>query len=191
MNYIDQSTPEYWDKHYSGTPYQDSIKFDNKFWYKFLDEVFLHNHKILEIGCGVGQYTDYLNNLGHDIIGTDYSKNVIKICKSRYPKSKFKVLDIFKLSSEIKYDAIIAFEVLEHFTNPDLILYKIWKALDDNGKFVFSIPHKDGKFGVWHEHHTLWDYNKLIKSLFMFKKVSFYKINSLTNNQHIFGVAER
>ena len=51
--------------------------------------------KILDVGCGAGRHTLFLQNKGYDIIGIDTSKLAIEVCKKRGCK-KCKVVDIFK-----------------------------------------------------------------------------------------------
>ena len=66
MEKCDQDTPEGWDLEYSGEPYQDRIKNDREYWKKFLDECIDHSKplRILEFGCGIGDYANYLREKG-------------------------------------------------------------------------------------------------------------------------------
>ena len=45
--------------------------------------------KILDGGCGVGNFTGNLNNLNYKVIGVDKSKEMLKKAVVKYPKSKF------------------------------------------------------------------------------------------------------
>ena len=51
--------------------------------------------KILDIGCGAGRHVLYLQSKGFDVLGIDFSKLAIRVCKGRGCK-KCKVMDIFK-----------------------------------------------------------------------------------------------
>lgn len=192
----DQATPEYWNECYNH-PYQDNMQNSRKFWKELLDKTAkdMPQSRILDIGCGIGDMTDYLRQKGHIVMGIDYSTKAIETARERYPLANYNVCDIndiIELSRAYKWDIIIAFEVLEHFPNPLRILYKIMKSLRHNGMLIFSIPHKDGKFGVWHEHYTLWDYNEVIEVFGKFwDEITFYKVNSLCDKTNIFGIAKR
>ena len=193
-NKIDQDSTEYWDRVYSGEPYQDRIKNDRELWLKFLDESIDHSKplKILEFGCGVGDYCAYLKGKGHDVVGYDYSPESIKQCKKRYPKGNFAVKDIREFMEFQKWDVIIAFEVIEHLKNPDPVLFWLRKAIKPEGQFIFSLPHKDGRFGVFPEHFTLWNHN-IISEVFgkFWSVISFHKVHAMCNGTNIFGTAKQ
>lgn len=87
----------------------------NKYFrkYKQLDRlekgiISLSKGKILDVGCGPGNYIPYLNKKG-DVLGIDISPKVIKVCKERGFKN-VKVADIFKLKTKDKFDTIVLLE---------------------------------------------------------------------------------
>lgn len=55
--------------------------------------------KVLDIGCGAGRHSLYLQEKGFDVLGTDVSPLAIKVCKLRGLK-KAKVISIEGLSFE-------------------------------------------------------------------------------------------
>lgn len=62
--------------------------------------------KILDLACGKGRHSVYLNNLGFDVIGADLSENSIaEASKSQNDKLHFKVHDM-REPFEDKFDAI-------------------------------------------------------------------------------------
>ena len=194
---VNQDIPDYWNKMYTGEPYQDRVKTDHEIWYKFLDQALDHTKKlnILELGCGVGYYANYLSHkpVEHYILATDYSKKAIEICKARYPDLvNFQVMDARDISFSSTFDVIIAFELIEHFKDPTPVLYKIMKALKPGGVFLCSLPHKKGRFGIWHEHHTLWDYNMVIERFRQFwDKIYFHRVVANCDDLTIFIKATR
>jgi len=194
MEKINQDNTKYWDKVYSGQPYQDRISNDRQLWKDFLDQAIDHSKplKILEFGCGVGDYTAYLKSKGHDVVGVDYSPEAIKVARSRYPDGNYKIKDIRDFQDFQKWDLIIAFEVIEHLKKYDSVLYWLRRGIRPDGKFIFSLPHKEGRFGVFPEHFTLWDHN-IIAEVFgrYWNKLSFYTVNAMCNGTNIFGTAER
>jgi len=63
--------------------------------------------RVLDIGCGAGRHSLYLQKKGFEVLGTDLSPLAIKVCKSRGLK-KAKVLPITRLSYKIgRFDTII------------------------------------------------------------------------------------
>jgi ubiquinone/menaquinone biosynthesis C-methylase UbiE len=99
--------------------------------------------KILEVGCGTGEY---LNILSKDyeniatITGTDYSEEAIKIATKKYPDIEFKHLDIEKEVLSEKYDIIICMEVIEHLNHRKDAFKNLVTMLNNNGILVVTTP---------------------------------------------------
>jgi len=70
----------------------------------------LSKGKILDVGCGAGSHSLYLQNLGLDVSSIDVSKNAVEACKLRGLKKIF-VQDIMDLDSNMhpndKFDTIL------------------------------------------------------------------------------------
>lgn len=64
----------------------------------------LSRGKVLDVGCGAGSHSLYLQNLGFDITGIDISENAVKACRLRGLK-QVQTADIFNFSG--KYDTIL------------------------------------------------------------------------------------
>ena len=63
--------------------------------------------RVLDIGCGVGRHCLYLQEHGHDVLGTDISPLAIQTCQSRGLKNAV-VAPITQLSSKIgTFDTIL------------------------------------------------------------------------------------
>lgn len=102
--------PEYYDKLYSGCkkrPYQELTK---------LAAGYIVGKSVLDLGCGAGQLTRYLN--GHDYLGVDFSTVAIDIAKERFPSYVFNVGDIRNLAINEDFDTVTLIEILEHLDNP-------------------------------------------------------------------------
>ena len=193
MYKIDQDTPTYWDLNYAAGFYQDNIIGDHIFWKRFLDEFFQGDRKynILELGCGVGMATDFLKREGHNAFGIDYSKVAIKEAIRRYG-DLYICDDIRTYKHYLDADYIVCFEVIEHFKDPRIVLRNIAKNLRQGGSLIFSVPRKGGKFADIDQHHTIFDYEKIIDMFsYFFDKIEFYNLDPLTKKDNIYGVARR
>ncbi|WP_306352775.1 SAM-dependent methyltransferase [Flavobacterium sp. '19STA2R22 D10 B1'] len=78
------------------------------------------NAKILDLACGKGRHSIYLNQLGYDVTGADLSENSIKeASKSANDTLHFKVHDM-RVPFEEKFDAILnLFTSFGYFENDD------------------------------------------------------------------------
>jgi len=83
--------------------------------YHFLNKYILSEKKlnILELNCGTGEDANYLAKLGHQVLATDISEEMINVAKEKHQHKnlKFQQLDITKITSEIftkKFDLIFS-----------------------------------------------------------------------------------
>lgn len=62
--------------------------------------------KVLDIGCGAGSHSLYLQNKGFDVTAIDTSVGAIEVCQARGIKKTLNQ-DVTTLSSENKYDTLL------------------------------------------------------------------------------------
>lgn len=99
--------------------------------------------KILEIGCGIGNLTFYLQHFGK-LCCLDISDYYLAHVKIDFPHIKFYKYDIadknvISLHSE-KFDTIVCVNVLEHIENDQKALQNMYNILHDNGTLLIYVP---------------------------------------------------
>ena len=93
--------------------------------------------KILDLACGKGRHSVYLNSLGYDVTGADLSENSInEASKSENEKLHFKVHDMRDVCDS-KYDAIFNL-----FTS-----FGYFESDDDNLTTLKAIKHSLTEYG--------------------------------------------
>lgn len=102
--------------------------------------------KTLEVGCGMGKLSIALLKEGYDLIGVDYSKELIIKIKKEMPefKENFRFMDGRDLKFKDKtFDALISPGVIEHFHEEDQnkMLSELHRVLKDDGKLVCIVPY--------------------------------------------------
>lgn len=103
----------------------------------------LKNCKILEIG--IGGEGGVLSGLmkENEVMGVDVSESAIKLCQNLGIKVVKLNMDTDKLPVNDNYfDVIFAFEVFEHFANPQHAIEEINRTLKENGVLLISTPNK-------------------------------------------------
>ena len=75
---------------------------------------------VLDIGCGTGQpIARYLIERGCQVTGIDSSPALIGICKDRFPDQEWVVADMRGLSSDRRFDGILAWDSFFHLSPED------------------------------------------------------------------------
>lgn len=104
--------------------------------------------RILEIGCGPGQFANILFDNGFvNYKGFDYASEGIELAKKNNPRHQelFFVADAFTTPEvEEECDLVICFEVLEHLQNDLGLLERIKKGT----KLLISVPNFDDPYHV-------------------------------------------
>ncbi|MDO8657158.1 MAG: class I SAM-dependent methyltransferase [Candidatus Levybacteria bacterium] len=101
------------------------------------------NGKILEIGGGAGAFTRAIKRCRPDleIICSDIDSNLIKLAKKMDNKNSYIQADAQKIPFENNYfEAVVAFDVIEHLQNPEKSFTEIIRVLKNKGVFHTSIP---------------------------------------------------
>ena len=109
------------------------------------------NIKILDLGAWSGTVAQYVADNGYtDITCMDISKEIIKLGSTHRPWFRWVQGDVEQLTEAPfgdKYDAIFAFEMLEHLVEPFALLEKAQHWLNPGGAIFFTIPTEDYVFG--------------------------------------------
>ena len=98
--------------------------------------------RILDIGCGAGRHSLYLQNKGFDVLGIDSSPLAIKVCKLRGLK-KARVMPIEELNFKPdSFDTLIMmgsnFGLFGSFEKARRLLKKLHKMTSRNGLIIAS-----------------------------------------------------
>ena len=98
----------------------------------------LSRGKILDVGCGAGSHSLYLQEKGLDVTSIDVSQNAIKTCELRGLK-KAKVQDVMLLENE-KFDTILLLMngvgICGRLKNTTKFMQKLKSLLTENGQIL-------------------------------------------------------
>lgn len=102
---------------------------------------------ILDVGCGLGYFTDMISHTGAECLGIDLDDKCIKYCQSNM-RGEYRLVDINKLPFQDNYfDKVLCTEVLEHINHNGVVLDEIKRVIKNNGVIVVSVPCSEGIFG--------------------------------------------
>jgi ubiquinone biosynthesis O-methyltransferase len=124
----------------------------------------LKNVKFLEVGCGLGYFSNKAFRLGAKVTGIDIGSSLVSINKKKTPKGNFKVASASNLPfKNNQFDIVLSTEVIEHVDNQKKALSEMIRVLKKGGILVITTP------------------NKIFKPLFDF--LSFVKIRPYQGNE--------
>lgn len=92
--------------------------------------------KILDLGCGTGDLTNKLSASNCEVIGIDYSPNMIASAEKKFPHLNFLVGDAKKLPYSEEFDAVFSNATLHWVKPPEQALASIYASLKQGGRFV-------------------------------------------------------
>lgn len=101
--------------------------------------------RVLDLGCGNGSLSCFLNSLGYCVIGVDPSMSGIEVASSNAPAVSFHLcpadpasLQALRLGS---FDVVVSTEVVEHCYAPRQWASAAFSALNHGGILVCSTPY--------------------------------------------------
>ncbi len=117
--------------------------------------------KILELGCGRGDFLLECHKEGLDVVGIDVNPEYIKISEEKIKKSGFKPHIVLAKGEELPFeddyfDFVNCVEVLEHTNNPEKVLSEIYRVLNNGGQAFVTVHNR---LGAKDAHYKLWFLN--------------------------------
>ncbi|MBE9101601.1 class I SAM-dependent DNA methyltransferase [Vacuolonema iberomarrocanum] len=100
-----------------------------------------HKKPVWDFGCGPGQTTKYLNDLGLEISGLDLSEKSLNQARTIHPRILFQKGNMLELEFESNSIAgIVAFYAIVHFTEAQvgIAFREIFRVLQPGGLFLFT-----------------------------------------------------
>jgi len=138
---------------------------------------------VLDLGCGKGRHSIYLNSLGFHVIGADLSKNSIEFAKQFETETlKFVEHDMrnpFKTKFGVIFNLFTSFGFFEDDAEDISILQNIKKGLNHNGVAIIDFMNTKKVISelVSQEVQTIdnitFQINRYVKNGFIIKEINF------------------
>jgi len=97
------------------------------------------NRTVLDLGSGLGEFSDHLKNIGHDVYGVEGVKEFVANQTERGLNVHHVNLEEEDLPfSDNAFDIVISLDVIEHLWNTKHYLKEIYRCLKPNGFFIVS-----------------------------------------------------
>ena len=114
---------------------------------QIVDEVYMYTKKgrILDAGCGTGNFAIALAKEGFNVVGIDYADGMLRRAEKKKKKLHTENMKLLKLDLEKKltlpnehFDAVISIHTLYTITNYKSVLREYYRILRSNGHLVLS-----------------------------------------------------
>jgi len=111
---------------------------------RFLQKHSLEGKKVLEVGCGRGEYLALLAGLGAKAYGLEYSREAVEQCRA----SGLEAFQGFVEGEDYAipqspFDAFAIFSFLEHLPQPNAVLRGIHRNLREGAVGIVEVPNFD------------------------------------------------
>jgi len=122
--------------------FSDEMKaFRLKQFEEIIQKYSLKNKKIIEIGCGKGEYLSLMNKLDVDVCGIEYAQESVDYCKaSGLDVAKMYIENENNIITEAPIDAFFILNFFEHLPDPNSTLRALYKNLTDDGIGIVEVP---------------------------------------------------
>jgi len=123
---------------------EEMKNFRMKQFSSFIQRYSLKGKKIIEIGCGRGEYLSILQQCGTEAYGLEHCEGAVKECVA----NGLKVFQGFIESSNYRinaapFDAFYILSFLEHLPDPNSVLKGIYLNLTDEAVGIVEVPNFD------------------------------------------------
>ncbi len=153
------------------------------------DELIKSKGKVLDVGCGAGDYTIIIKKSVPKlkVYGVDISKQAIKRAKRDFPDINFSVAGAYKLPfSNNSFNAVVMKCVLEHLKDPDKALKEVKRVLKPGGLFYSITPLEGEKYLLNSSRELSWKYQGHHQRFSKESILSLIENNSLRVEKHYF-----
>lgn len=131
---------------------------DRNFWFQARNRLIVHvlgRHcrrpdAFLEIGCGTGQVLQAIGKAfpATRLSGSELFVDGLRYARQRVPGARLMQMDATRIPFSDEFDAIGAFDVVEHIRDDRRVLKEIHRALKPGGVAILTVP----------QHQWLWSH---------------------------------
>jgi SAM-dependent methyltransferase len=143
------------------TFYEDYYRHENSHWwfrwrYDLITKLVTNlkpdgTYRILDAGCGTGQMTKQLEDIG-EAVGLDSASEAIAYARSRGVERLVRGSITAPPFAERSFDCVLALDVIEHVDDDMGILTSLFRVIKPGGHLIITVPAFDA---LWSEHDEI------------------------------------
>lgn len=123
---------------------------DRNFWFRVRNRLLAwslsrygtHVKSFLEVGCGTGYVLNGLSAANRDVrfVGGELFVQALPFAAARVPDAQLLQFDARRIPFEEEFDAVGAFDVLEHVVEDEDVLREMQRAVKPTGLLMITVP---------------------------------------------------
>jgi len=123
---------------------EEMMAFRMKQFSRFVKDYSLEGKKVIEIGCGLGEYLSIMRQFGVNAYGLEYSaESVMKCVQNGLRVSEGFIQGSACRLDDAPFDAFFMLNFLEHLPDPNETLMGIYRNLADDAIGLVEVPNFD------------------------------------------------
>ena len=106
--------------------------------------------KILEVGCGTGNFTRLLGESGAEVLGVELEPTFVEVAKKatrHLPRVRVEQSNVLDREWRPTFDTIVLLDVIEHIEDDVATLSTLREALLPGGRIIIKVPALPAIFG--------------------------------------------
>lgn len=103
------------------------------------EPLYIKNGKLLDVGCGVGEYVNFAGNNGWEAWGVEPDDEAVRIGRDSNLNIKQGVAEQLPFEND-SFDVIRAWHVIEHTHSPSKAISEMSRVLRSDGHLLISVP---------------------------------------------------
>jgi len=155
--------------------------------YQFALQHIQSNKRVLDLGCETG-YGSYLCfQAQNEVYSLDISEKAINYAKEYYPGPHYFVNSAEQLPFEDGFfDAVIAYEIIEHVEHPDKVIKEIHRVLKKDGDLFISTPNRNNFHAIFKHIFFHQPYSEKSSNIYHIKEFTYSEfVNFIKANNFI------
>lgn len=122
---------------------------------EWITKKFKQKGKVLDVGCGNGEFLEGMKNEGWEVYGSDISSEAVRRTKNRVEKKGILTGKFTSQNFGVKLDLVCFWHILEHTEDAKLYLDKANKTLKKGGYVTGEVPNYDSfVFRIFRENYV-------------------------------------
>jgi 2-polyprenyl-3-methyl-5-hydroxy-6-metoxy-1,4-benzoquinol methylase len=163
----------------------------------WVDKYKLENKKILEVGCGKGEYLEILTKSRVNASGLEYSKKSVSYCKEKSLSVTQGFLGDENLELPNKpYDGFVCLSFMEHWPNPNKTLQSLRQDLLDGAIGIIEVPNFDmilnnGLYSEFISDHLMYFTKETLSFILQFNGFEVFECESIWHDYILSAVVRK